>query len=256
MVHSQSCFCWLYRASPSSAAKNIINLILVLTIRTLVLEKTLENPLNCKEIKPVSWKISTLNSLWKDCCWSWISNTLANWCEVLTHWKRSWYWENWGQEEKGGDRGWDGWITSPTQRTWVWVISRRWWRTGKLDMLQSTSPEKFEHDLVTKKQLTGIWIDARDLHFKYLEFIQFPCVSGRIRHLLFPSPIILNHPLCCYFSYLSIHLSTHHLLLEFEVSKKQYLISRIFISSVSCRLSSIVDCSQILGECLMFPQTQ
>ena len=55
-VSSQACFCWLYRAAPSLAANNIINLILVLTIRwciwTVMLEKTLESPLDCKEIQP------------------------------------------------------------------------------------------------------------------------------------------------------------------------------------------------------------
>ena len=35
------------------------------------------------------------------------------------------------------DRGWDGWMASPTQWTWVWVNSRKWWRTGKAGMLQS-----------------------------------------------------------------------------------------------------------------------
>ena len=36
---------------------------------------------------------STLNTHWKDWCWSWSSNTLASWCEKLTHWKRPWFWE-------------------------------------------------------------------------------------------------------------------------------------------------------------------
>ena len=53
----------------------------------LVLEKTLESPLNCKEIKLVSPK-STMNIHWKDWCWSSSSNTLAIWCKELTHWKR------------------------------------------------------------------------------------------------------------------------------------------------------------------------
>ena len=38
---------------------------------------------------------------WKDWCWSWNSNTLATWCEELTHWKRFWCLKDWGQEEKG-----------------------------------------------------------------------------------------------------------------------------------------------------------
>ena len=55
------------------------------------LEKTLESPLDCKEIKPVERK-STLNIYWKDWCWSWNSNNLATWCEELTLWKRPWCW--------------------------------------------------------------------------------------------------------------------------------------------------------------------
>ena len=59
---------------------------------TVVLEKTLESSLDCKEIKPVNLKRkSTLNTLWKDWCWS--SNTLAACCEQLTHWKKPWCWE-------------------------------------------------------------------------------------------------------------------------------------------------------------------
>ena len=47
-----------------------------------------------------------------------------------THWKRPWFWER--QQAGGGeDRGWDGWMASPTQWTWVWAHSGRWWRAGK-----------------------------------------------------------------------------------------------------------------------------
>ena len=47
------------------------------------------------------WRRSVLGVLWKDWCWSWNSNTLATWWEELTHLKRPWCWEGWGQEEKG-----------------------------------------------------------------------------------------------------------------------------------------------------------
>ena len=60
---------------------------------TVVLEKTLESPLDCKEINHSILKKSALNIHWKDWCWSWNSNTLASWCEELTHWKRPWCWE-------------------------------------------------------------------------------------------------------------------------------------------------------------------
>ena len=53
---------------------------------TVVLEKTLGSPLDCKEIQPVySFRKSVLNIHWKDWCWSWNSNTLATWCEELTN---------------------------------------------------------------------------------------------------------------------------------------------------------------------------
>ena len=62
---------------------------------------------------------------------------LAIWCEELTHWKRPWCWERLMAGGEGDDRGWDGWMASPTQWTWVWVSSGSWWWTGKPGMLQS-----------------------------------------------------------------------------------------------------------------------
>ena len=57
-------------------------------------------------------------------------------CKEPTHWKRPWYWERLKTGE-GDDRGWDGWMASLTQWTWVWASSGRWLRTGKSGMLQS-----------------------------------------------------------------------------------------------------------------------
>ena len=66
---------------------------------------------------------SVLNIHWKDWCWSWSYNTLATWCEELTHWKRPWCWERLRAGGEGDDRGWDGWMASPTWWTWVWASS-------------------------------------------------------------------------------------------------------------------------------------
>ena len=86
----------------------------------VVLEKTHESPVYSKKIKSVnSKKKSTLNILWKNWCWSWSSNTLATWCIEPTHWKRHWCWERWRAGREGDDRGWDGWMASPTQWTRV-----------------------------------------------------------------------------------------------------------------------------------------
>ena len=71
-----------------------------------------------------------LNTHWKDRCWSRNSNTLATWCEELTHLERPWCWERLKAGE-GDDRRWDSWMASPTRWTWVWASSMsRWWTRG------------------------------------------------------------------------------------------------------------------------------
>ena len=102
---------------------------------------------------------STLNIHWKDWCWSWNSNTLATWCKELTHWKRHWCRERLKAEERD-DRGWDGWMASPTQWTWVWASSGSWWWTGKPGMLQSVGPQRGGHDWAT--QLNTLWGATRN----------------------------------------------------------------------------------------------
>ena len=77
---------------------------------------------------------SVLGVHWKDWCWSRNSNTWATWCEELTHLKRPWCWKKLRAGE-ADNRGWDGWMASPTQWTWVWVDSGSWWRTGKPGVL-------------------------------------------------------------------------------------------------------------------------
>ena len=52
------------------------------------------------------------------------SNALAMWWEKLTHWKNPCCWERL-KAGTGDDRGWDGWMSSPTRRTWVWASSRK-----------------------------------------------------------------------------------------------------------------------------------
>ena len=79
-----------------------------------------------------SQRKSVLNIHWRDWCWSWNSNTLATWCEKLSHWKRPCCWEGLKARREGDDRGLGGWMASPAQWTWVWINSRSWWWTGCL----------------------------------------------------------------------------------------------------------------------------
>jgi len=76
-----------------------------------------------------------LNIHWKDWSSSWNSNTLATWCEEPTLWKRPWCWERLKAGGEGNNKGWDGWMTSPTQWTWVsklqeLVMDREAWRAA------------------------------------------------------------------------------------------------------------------------------
>ena len=121
-------------------------------------EKTLESLLDCKKIKPVNPKgKSMLNIHWKDWYWSWNSDTLATWCEELIHWKRPWCWE---RLKAGGERyckGWDGWMASLIQWTWVWASSGKWWWIGKPGMLQSVGSQWVGQDWGTEQQQSNMW---------------------------------------------------------------------------------------------------
>ena len=74
----------------------------------VVLEKTLDSPLDSKELKPVKPKEINPEYHWKGWCWSWRSNTLATWCEELTHCKKPWCWARLKAGGEGDNRGWDG----------------------------------------------------------------------------------------------------------------------------------------------------
>ena len=67
-----------------------------------------------------------------------------------THLKRPWGWERSKVGGEGNDTGWDGWMTSPTQWTWAWASSGRWWCTGKPGMLQSMGAQRVRHDWATE----------------------------------------------------------------------------------------------------------
>ena len=82
--------------------------------------------------------------------WSWNSNTLATWCEELMHWKRPWCWKRLRAGEEGDDRGWDGWMASPTRWTWVWASSGSWRWTGKPGVLESMGPQRLGHNWGTE----------------------------------------------------------------------------------------------------------
>ena len=118
--------------------------------RTVVLEKTFESPLDCKEIKLVNPKGNQ--------SWIFIGRTDAEaeapilWPPDLKNWfirKYSDAGKDWRQEEKWMTE-WDGWMASSTWWTWVWASSGSQWWTGKPGVLQSEGLQRVRHDWATE----------------------------------------------------------------------------------------------------------
>ena len=119
--------------------------------------------LNCREVQPVNpngnqpWIFTGRTDAEAETPILWPPNA-KNWLI----WKDPDAGKDWGQEEKD-DRGWDGWMASPTQCTWVWVKSRsrRW--TRRPDVLQSIGSQRVGHDWVTELSWTEIPHRAEDV---------------------------------------------------------------------------------------------
>ena len=123
---------------------------------TVMLEKTLESPLDCKEIQPVHPN--------GDQSWVFIGRTDAE-AETPILWPphaKGWLIgkdpdagrEGLGAGREGDDRGWDGWIVSPTWWTWVWVNSGSWWGTRRPGVLWFMGSQGVGHDWATELNWT------------------------------------------------------------------------------------------------------
>jgi len=125
-----------------------------------VLEKTLESPLDCKEIQPVH---SEGDQPWDFFGRMMLKLKLQYFGHLMrrvkkSHWKRLWCWEGLGAGREGDDRGWDGWMASLTQRTWVWVNSRSWWWTGGLACCYSWGHKELDTtELLNWTELRSWW---------------------------------------------------------------------------------------------------
>ena len=112
--------------------------------------RLLESPLDYKEIQPVNPKGN--QSLLFIGRTDTVVETPILWPPDVKNWLmredpdagKDWRWEC-----EGDDRGWDGWMASPTQWTWVWVNSGSWWWTGRPGVLRFMGSQKFGHDWVT-----------------------------------------------------------------------------------------------------------
>ena len=123
---------------------------------TVVLYKTLESPLDCKEIQPVHPK--------GDQSWIFIGRTDVEaetpilWPPDMNSWLigRPWCWEGLGAGGEGDDRRWDGRMASPIRWMWVWVNSRCWWWTGRPGMLRFMGSQRVGLDWGTEMNWTEL----------------------------------------------------------------------------------------------------
>ena len=137
-----------------------------LMLLNCVLEKTLESPLDCKEIQPVHsegdqpWDFFGRNDakaeapvLWPPHVKSWLIG------------KDSDAGRDWGQEEKGTTEDEiDGWMASLTRWTWVWVNSGSWWWTGRPGMLQFMGSQRVGHDWATELNWNELDVTLENKH--------------------------------------------------------------------------------------------
>ena len=122
----------------------------------VVLEKTLESPLDCKKIQPVHSK--------EDQSLVFIGRTDAKaetpilWPPHAETWLtgKDWCWEGLGAGGKGDDRRWDGWMASPTRWMWVWVNSGSWWWTGRPGVLRFMGSKRVRHNWATELNWTEL----------------------------------------------------------------------------------------------------
>ena len=106
----------------------------------------------------------------------------------------SWCWERLGAGGEGDDRGWDGWMVSPTRWTWVWVNSGSWWWTGRPGVLRFMGSKRVGHDWATELNwciYSGLslfhWSNCLD-HWKGFFFFKFIDPPPTSCGILVPQP--------------------------------------------------------------------
>ena len=157
---------------------------------SVVLEKTPESPLDCKEIQPVHPK--------GDQSWVFIGRTDVEaktsilWPTDVKSWLiwRPWCLERLRAEGEGDDRGWDGWMASTPCWTGVWVNSESWWWTGRPDMPRLMGSQRVRHNWVTELNRTKKFLQISCVlfsHFPLYPFLYSDFMWGRNKLRFFHS---------------------------------------------------------------------
>ena len=117
---------------------------------TVVLEKTLKSPLDCKEIQPVQLKEISPGISLERMMLKLKLQYFGYLMQRVDSLEKTLMLGGIEGRRKGDDRGWDGWMASLTPWMWVWVNSGSWWWTGRPDMLQFMGYQRVRHDWVTE----------------------------------------------------------------------------------------------------------
>ena len=109
--------------------------------------------------------------------------------------EKTWCWERLKAGGQGDDRGWDGWMASPTQWTWVWVNSGSWWWTGRPGVLQSMGLQRVGHDWGTELNWPVHISDvSKFCPFMYTKHNQsLPLISQGVLFLFFQVILFLKY---------------------------------------------------------------
>ena len=122
----------------------------------------------------------------------------------LSLWKRPWCWERLKAGGEWDDRGWDGWMASLTQRTWVWASSRSWWWTGKPGILQPMGSQRVKHDWATELN----WMDV-EVGSTIPIFLRVLIINGCwMLSKTFSASIEINYHMVFFFQFVNMEYHT------------------------------------------------
>ena len=136
---------------------------------TVVLEKTLESPLDWRSNQSILKEISpgiSLEGMMLKLKLQYFGHLMWR----VDSLEKVWCWESLGAGGRRDNRGWDGWKASLTRWTWVWVNSGRWWWTGRPGVLQFMGLQRVGYDWVTELNWT-------EIYKTWMNLIQVPCIN-------------------------------------------------------------------------------
>ena len=110
--------------------------------------------------------------------WCWSNYWICTHTHTHTHNIHLGCWERLKAGREWDNRGWDGWMASPTRRTWVWANSGSWWWTGKPAVLQSMRSQRVRHDRATELKYTSPWTSNLEYHLCFFLSFQYLLAKG------------------------------------------------------------------------------